>query len=59
MPIEIKSSSTASESLLKGLKRWLKAAENNTQQPRLICDAAEGYVQSGVDIRRWQDATNL
>ena len=59
VPIEIKSSSTASESLLKGLKRWLKAAENNTQQPRLICDAAEGYVQSGVDIRRWQDATNL
>ena len=40
VPIEIKSSSTASESLLKGLKRWLKAADNNTQKPRLICDAS-------------------
>jgi len=56
-PVEIKSSATVTDALFKGLQRWLAAAGDAAHRPRLVCAAAQSYVRSGIDVRRWQEAT--
>lgn len=55
-PVEIKSSATVTDDLLKGLRKWLTVAGDAARMPRLIYAGPESYVRSGINIRRWQDA---
>ena len=56
-PIEIKSSATVTEDLLKGLRKWMAVAGAAAQQPRLVCAGPDNYTRSGIEVRRWQEAT--
>jgi predicted AAA+ superfamily ATPase len=55
-PVEIKSSATVTEDLLKGLRKWLTVAGDAAREPQLVCATPESYMRSGIHIRRWQDA---
>ncbi|MBL8479611.1 MAG: ATP-binding protein [Sterolibacteriaceae bacterium] len=55
-PIEIKSSATVTDDLLKGLRKWLAVADGAARHPRLICAAPDSYTRSGIEVRRWQEA---
>ena len=57
LPVEIKSSATVTEDLFKGLRKWLTAAGDAARLPRVVCAAPESYLRSGIDVRRWQEAT--
>ena len=54
-PVEIKSSATITDDLLKGLRKWLAVAGDMARTPRLVHAGPESYVRSGIDMRRWQD----
>lgn len=56
-PVEIKSSATVTEDLFKGLRRWLLAAGDAARLPRVVCAVPESYQRSGIEVRRWQEAT--
>lgn len=56
-PVEIKSSATVTDDLLKGLRKWLTVAGDVARMPRLIYAGPESYVRSRIDIRRWQEAS--
>jgi hypothetical protein len=56
-PVEIKSSATVTEDLLKGLRKWMAVAGAAAQQPRLVCAGPDNYTRSGIEVRRWQEAT--
>ncbi len=56
LPIEIKSSATVSDDLLKGLRKWLAVAGDAARQPRLVCAAPTSYQREGINVRRWQEA---
>ncbi len=58
-PVEIKSSATITDDLLKGLRKWLTVAGDIARSPRLIHAGPESYVRSGIDMRRWQDGSQL
>ncbi len=55
-PIEIKSSATVTDDLLKGLRKWLAVADGAASHPRLICAGPDSYTRSGIEVRRWQEA---
>lgn len=55
-PIEIKSSATVTDDLLKGLRKWLAVADDAARHPRLICAGPDNYTRSGIEVRRWQEA---
>jgi predicted AAA+ superfamily ATPase len=55
-PIEIKSSATVTDDLLKGLRKWLAVADAAAGYPRLICAGPDNYTRSGIQVRRWQEA---
>jgi len=57
LPIEIKSSATVTEDMFKGLRKWLAVAGDAARLPRVVCAAPESYQRSGIDVRRWQEAT--
>jgi uncharacterized protein len=57
MPVEIKSAATVTEDLFKGLRRWLAVAGDVARHPRLVCATPESYTRSGIEVRRWQNAT--
>jgi predicted AAA+ superfamily ATPase len=56
-PVEIKSSATVTEDMFKGLRKWLALAGDAARLPRMVCAAPENYTRSGIDVRRWQEAT--
>lgn len=56
-PVEIKSSATVNEDLLKGLRKWMSVAGDIARQPRLVCAGPESYTRSGIEVRPWQEAT--
>ncbi len=56
-PVEIKSGATVTEEFFKGLRKWQALAGSEGLSPRLVCAAPESYTRSGIDVRRWQDAT--
>lgn len=58
-PIEIKSSATITDDLLKDLRKWLSVAGEIARMPRLVHAGPESYVRSGIDMRRWQDANPI
>ena len=55
-PIEIKSASTITDDLQKGLRKWLAVAGDAARLPRLVHAGPDSYVRDGIDMRRWQDA---
>ncbi len=55
-PVEIKSSATVTDDLLKGLRKWLAVADDAARNPRLICAGPDNYTRSGIEVRRWQEA---
>jgi len=57
-PIEIKSSATVTDALFKSLRKWLAVAGDAVVRPRLVCAAEQSYQRSGIDVRRWQEATD-
>jgi predicted AAA+ superfamily ATPase len=56
-PVEIKSSATVTDDLLKGLRKWMAAADGAARHPRLVCAGPDNYTRSGIEVRRWQEAT--
>lgn len=60
-PVEIKSTATVRDELFSGLRKWQAVATNAGDaigMPRLVCAAPESHLRQGVEVRRWQDATN-
>jgi predicted AAA+ superfamily ATPase len=56
-PVEIKSSATVADVLFKGLRNWMAVAGEAVRQPRLVCAGPDNYTRSGIEVRRWQEAT--
>jgi predicted AAA+ superfamily ATPase len=56
-PVEIKSSATVTDVLFKGLRNWMAVAGEAVRQPRLVCAGPDNYTRSGIEVRRWQEAT--
>ena len=59
--MEIKSTATVRDELFSGLRKWQAVATNAGDaigMPRLVCAAPESHLRQGVEVRRWQDATN-
>lgn len=56
-PVEIKSSATVHDEMFAGLRKWLALAGSEAGPARLVCAAPESYRRAGIDVRRWQDAT--
>jgi predicted AAA+ superfamily ATPase len=57
-PVEIKSSATVTDDLLKGLLKWLAVAGDTARQPRLVCGGPDNFTRSGIELRRWQEAAS-
>jgi hypothetical protein len=56
-PVEIKSSATVTDALFKGLRHWTTVAGATARRPRLVCAGPDNYTRSGIEVRRWQEAT--
>lgn len=55
VPIEVKSGETISSDSFRGLKYWMKMAENKADRAMLIYGGEESYVRKGVKVLSWQN----
>jgi len=57
-PVEIKSGATVADDQFKALRKWLTLAGDEAGAPRLVCAAPASHVRNGIEVRRWQEATD-
>ena len=57
--IEIKSTMTFSDDLLKGLRRWLEIAKSSNPEANLIYGGDESFEYKGVNVCSWREIDTL